>query len=165
MFETINPRQTVLITTRFEDDILGKEILKDDVTAIDWHMPTSAEPPLYAISLKKDQYSAELIRKSRCFVVNFIPYEMADKVEKIGVMIYGKHRDKFKDCGIEKEDADSIFCSRIKGALTWLECSLVNEFETGSNTIFIGQVQRVYHNSHGKKLFHLEGDKFTTTVD
>lgn len=165
MFETINPRQTVLVTTRFEDNILGKDILKDNVTAIDWHMPTSVDPPLYAISLKKDQYSSELIRKSKCFVVNFVGFEMADKVAKVGVQVYGKHRDKFRESGLKKEDADSIDCCRVAEALTWLECTLVNEFETGSNSIFIGQVQRVYHNKHGKKLFHVERDKFTTTVD
>jgi len=165
MFETINPRQTVLVTSRYEDNILGKDILKDNVTAIDWHMPTSTDPPLYAISLKKNQYSAELIRKSRCFVINFMPFEMAEKVAKIGVMVYGKHTDKFKNSGLQKEEADSIDCCRIKEALTWLECKLVNEFETGSNVIFLGQIQNVIHNRYGKKLFHLEGDKFTTTID
>jgi len=165
MFETLNPRQTVLVTTRYEDNIMGKEILKDNVTAIDWHMPTSTEPPLYAISLKKDQYSAELIRKSRCFVINFLPFDMAEKAAKVGVQVYGKHRNKFNEAGLEKEDADSIDCCKIKGALTWLECKLVNEFETGTNSIFVGQVQRVYHNAYGKKLFHVGGDKFTTTID
>ncbi|MBW2992184.1 flavin reductase family protein [Candidatus Woesearchaeota archaeon] len=165
MFETINPRQTVLITTRYEDNILGKDVLKDNVTAIDWHMPTSVEPPLYAISLKKDQYSAELIRKSRCFVVNFVSFEMKAKVAKIGVQVYGKHRDKFKEAGLEKEDSDSVDCCRVKDALTWLECGLVNEFSTGSNVIFVGKVQGVVHNKVGKKLFHIEGDRFTTTED
>lgn len=165
MFETINPRQTILVTSRYEDKILGKDVLKDNVTVIDWHMPTSTDPPLYAISLKKDQYSAELIRKSRCFVVNFVPFEMAEKVAKIGVMVYGRHRDKFEEAGLEKEDADSVFCSRIKDALTWLECNLVNDFETGSHVIFVGQVQRVIHNRYGKKLFHIEGNKFTTTIN
>lgn len=164
MFETINPRQTVLITTRYEDNILGKDVLKDNVTVADWHMPTSIDPPLYAISLRKDQYSTELIRGSRCFVVNFVGVEMKDKVVKVGTIPHGEHIDKFEESGLEKEDADSVFCSRVKGALTWLECSLVNEFETGSHVIFVGQVQRVYHNKHGKKLFHVEGDKFTTTV-
>ena len=45
------------------------------------------------------------------------------------------------------------------------ECKLVNEFETGSNVIFVGKIQNVIHNKYGKKLFHIEGDKFTTTVD
>jgi len=164
MWETINPRQTVLVTSRYEDNILGKDVLKDNITAIDWHMPTSTHPPLYAISLKKEQYSTELIRKSRCFVVNLVPFEMAAKAAKIGVMVYGKHTDKFRNAGLEKEDADSVDCCRIKGALTWLECSVINEFETGSNVIFVGKVQNVIHNKTGKKLFHIEGDKFTTTI-
>ena len=96
MFETLNPRETVLITTRFEDNILGKDVLKDNVTAIDWHMPTSTDPPLYAISLRKDQYTAELIRKSKCFVVNVVGIEMAEKVAAIGAMLHGKHKDKIK---------------------------------------------------------------------
>lgn len=165
MFETLNPRETVLVTSRYEDNVLGKDVLKDNVTAIDWHMPTSTEPPMYAISLRKDQYTAELIRKSECFVVNVVGFDMADKVAKIGFMLHGKHKDKIKESGLVVEDAESVDCFRIKDALTHLECRLVNEFETGDNVIFVGKITRVYHNKGGKKLFHLEGDRFTTTED
>lgn len=57
-----NPRQTVLVTCRDKDNII----------TLDWHTPLSFYPMMYAISVGKTRYSLELIRKSKCSVVNFI---------------------------------------------------------------------------------------------
>ena len=164
MIQIAAPRQTVLITCRSHIKVLTKEVVKDNIITIDWHMPTSFNPELYAISIGKTRFSMELIRKSRAFVVNFMPYSLKDKVLMCG-RVSGKHVDKFKETGLTKAEAEKLDCPRIKEALAWLECEVINEIETGDHIIFIGKVVKSELMKKDKRVFHIEGDNFTTTLD
>jgi len=164
MSSITNPRQTVLITSREEMTILGKEQAKDNVFTIDWHMPTSFKPLLYAISVGKSRFTCEMIKKSKVFVVNFIPLSLKKEALFCG-RHSGEHIDKFRETGLTKEEADSIDCPRIKEAAAYLECEVINEIETGDHVIFIGKAVNSGHKRDEKRLFHLTKDGFTTTVD
>ncbi len=156
------PRQVVLITTRAKIDVLGKEIEKDNIITIDWHMPVSFKPPLYAISIGKARLSHEMLRKSECFVVNFMPYSLKDKVLFCG-RNSGKLIDKFKETGFTKKEASTIDCSVIKQSLAHIECSVLSELDAGDHTIFIGKVLKTQETKKGKRVFHTKEDNFTTT--
>lgn len=164
MFDSINPRQTIAVTTRAETTVLGKTDERDNILLLDWHMPVSINPQMYAIAVRNDHHTVEMIRASGSFVVNFLPIEMKDKMLLCGRMS-GRHVDKFRHAGLMKEDAESIDGVRIKGALSYLECKVEKEVEIGDHVIFIGHVLLTYHDKEGKKMFHVAGDKFTTTVD
>jgi flavin reductase (DIM6/NTAB) family NADH-FMN oxidoreductase RutF len=150
----VNPRQTVLVTCRSGD--------KDNIIALDWHMPTSFSPELYCISIGKTRFSHRLVSESKVFVVNFMPYELRKKVLYCG-RSSGRNVDKFKSTGLEKEEASAINCPRIKQALAFLECRVVKEVDTGDHTIFVGEVVNSWERKKGKRIFHLGGDEFTTT--
>jgi len=161
-FLNANPRQTVLITTRAKVDILGKETEKDNIVAIDWHMPVSFKPKLYAISIGKTRLSYHMLRSSECFVVNFMPYSLKDKVLFCG-RNSGKILDKFKETGFAKTEAQTIDCPIIKQSLAYLECSILSELDAGDHTIFIGKVLKSEEIKKDKRLYHTEEDSFTTT--
>lgn len=164
MFETLNPRETIAVTTRAETTIMGKTETRDNILVLDWHTPVSISPPMYAIAIKNDQHTIEMLRKSGSFVINTIPIEMKDQIILCG-QVSGKHTDKFKHSGLLKEEAESIEGVRIKDCISYLECRVQQEIPIGDHTIFIGEVLLTYHNKTGKKLFHVKGDKFTTTID
>ncbi|MFQ6010016.1 MAG: flavin reductase family protein [Candidatus Aenigmatarchaeota archaeon] len=149
-----NPRQVVLITSRWKG--------KDNVMTADWHMPLSFGPMMYAVAIGKTRYSLELIRKSGCFVVNFIPKEMEKQAVYCGYHT-GKDKDKFKASGLGKEESESIDCPRIKGALACLECKVEEEKEVGDHILFIVSVSATKFVKRGLRLFHLWGKNFTTT--
>jgi len=165
MREVVNPRQVILITSRARivPKFKAKEEEKDNIMTAAWHMPVSFEPPLYAISVGKKRYSLELIRKSKSFVVNFMPYSMKKEVLLAG-RTTGVHLDKFEKIGLGKEDAETIDCCRIKEALACLECEVEQEIEAGDHIIFIGRVLKVIKNKGGKRIYQIRGDKFTTTA-
>ena len=71
--------------------------------------------------------------------------------------------DKFKETGLEKEETDRIDCCRIKKALAYLECHVVNEIEAGDHVIIIGKVLNIGKNKEGKRVYQVKGDTFTTT--
>jgi len=165
MRDVVNPRQVVLITARARvvPKFKTKEEEKDNVFTVAWHMPVSFTPPIYAISVGKKRYSLELIKKGKSFVVNFMPYTMVKQVLECG-RTSGEHADKFTGIGLEKEDAETIDCCRLKDALAYLECDVEQEIEAGDHIIFIGRVLKVGKNKGGKRIYQVRGDKFTTTA-
>jgi flavin reductase (DIM6/NTAB) family NADH-FMN oxidoreductase RutF len=139
--------------------MMGKKVLKDNLITIDWHMPVSIQPALYAISVGKSRFSCELIQNSRCFVVNFMPYALKDKVWFCGSRT-GKHIDKFKEAGLNKEESDSVDCPRVAQACAHLECEVVNSVEAGDHIIYVGRILREVPKADAPRLFHVSEAKF-----
>ena len=151
----ISPRQVVLVTARVL--INGKEI--DNIIPIAWHSPLSFGPEMYGIVIGKTRYSCELIRKAGSFVINFISAEYKDDALFCGTHS-GRNVDKFAETAFEKEDAEVVDCARIKQALGFLECEIVNEVDVGDHVLFVGRVVNKGFKAEGKRLFHLGGDRF-----
>lgn len=149
-----NPLQTILLTSRASG--------KDNVMTLDWHMPLSFQPMMYAVSIGKTRFSLNLIRKSKIFVINFMSKDFEKEILYCG-RHSGKNFDKFKETGLEKEKAKKINCPRIKQALGYLECKVEKEIEVGDHVLFIARVIHAELKKQDKRLFHLFADKFTTT--
>lgn len=163
MTEITAPTQTVLVSCRGRASVMGKEMEKDNIITIDWHMPVSFTPELYAISVGKTRFSLNLIRNSGVFVVNFMPFELKDKLLLCGTR-HGEHIDKFKEAGLTKEESAKIDCPRIKEALACIECEVINEIDAGDHIVFIGKVVSSELKKKGKRIFHITDHDFTTTI-
>ncbi|MBW2974843.1 flavin reductase family protein [Candidatus Woesearchaeota archaeon] len=155
MSKLTDPRQVVLVTCREEIEILGKNQVKDNIITIAWHMPVSFSPNLYAISVGKTRFSCEMIRKSKAFVVNFVPVELEKAALTCGTKS-GRYADKFKEAGLGKEESESIDCPVIKEALGHMECEVINEVDAGDHIIFIGRVLNSELKKAGKRLMQKE---------
>ncbi len=160
MSELTNPRQTILVTSRNMEE--GKE--KDNIITLDWHMPCSFSPLLYAISIGKTRYSCHMVQQSKCFCVNFLPKTLEKETLLCGRRS-GQHFDKYHEANLSKEECEKIHCSRIKEAAGFMECEVINEIEAGDHMIFVGKVLASGQTKNEKRLFHITGDKFTTTLE
>lgn len=161
MLDITIPRETVLLTSRGKMMYFGKEIIKDNITAIDWHMPVSEQ--YIAISLHKDSLTATLIRESKVFVMNFISVDFAEKVKQMG-SISGKVADKFSRFEIMKEEAEGVDCCRVKNALAYIACLVVQQVVIENYILVIGKGIVSRELVHGaKRLFHVKENEFTTT--
>ncbi|MBW2992079.1 flavin reductase family protein [Candidatus Woesearchaeota archaeon] len=147
------PRQVILVTSRDKG--------KDNVMTLSWHSPASFNPELYTIYVGKTRYSYEMIKNSKCFCVNFISKDDSELALTAGRKS-GRDVDKFKE--IEKEECKEIDCPRVKKALAYMECKLIDEFEAGDHAVFVGKVVKKEEVKRGGRLFQVEGDKFTTTL-
>ena len=144
-----------------ELDAVDQDILTNEIQmAIDEYF----DPNLYAISVGKTRFSAELIRKSKVFAVNFMPYKLKEKALFCETHT-GRHMDKFEETGLTKEESEKIDCPLIKEALAYMECEVVNEFETGDHIIFVGKIIDAKSRKAGKRLFQKDHTTFTTTVN
>lgn len=159
-----NPTQTALVTCRGKAVVLGRNVKKDNIITVDWYMPISFEPSLYAVAIGRKRFSQEIIHSSAVFCINFVPYELSEQARFCGTN-RGELLDKFAATKLTSVQCSKIDCPRIGEALAYLECKVIKEFEVGDHILFIGQVVEAIETRKGKRLIHLDGDKFTTTVD
>jgi flavin reductase (DIM6/NTAB) family NADH-FMN oxidoreductase RutF len=150
-----NPKQTILVSCRNETK--GK----DNIIAVDWHMPLSKDPQLYAISIGKSRYSLDIIRESQCFVVNYMSIEQKDQVNFCG-MHSGMHVDKFKECGFTKAESNTIDCPKIEEAAANLECEIIQEVDTGDHILFVARVTNSNENNSVPRIMHIGNAEFKT---
>ncbi len=159
-----NPRQTVLITCRGQFDVAGKLEEKDDVVPLSWHSPSSSHPPMYSVFLNKSLMAVSIIRNSGCFVVNFVPFSLTNTIKK-AMSTSGEYLEKCDAIGVNEANCEKLVdCFKLKEALGWLECEVVEEKECGDHVMFVGKVLFSQLDRDDKRPFHLEGDKFTTTL-
>ncbi len=159
----VNPRQTIVVTTRGEVELFGKSVKKDNAFTLTWHSPLSYDPFLYGISVHPRRFSFKLLKKSKVFVVNFMAHQYRDDVLLFGSES-GLSVDKFAKSKFTKEEAEHIDCCRIKEASAWLECEIIDSVEVGDHVFFIGKVIFSKVNDDKKRLFYLGGGRFTSTI-
>ncbi|MFH2028070.1 MAG: flavin reductase family protein [Nanoarchaeota archaeon] len=162
MSELTGPRQVILVSSRARPEIMGKEIERDNIITLAWHMPVSFEPQLYAIAIGKTRFSCKMIQESKAFVVNFIPKELEKQAMFCGTNS-GLHIDKFQKTRLTMEESETIDCPRIKEAIAYMECEVVDEIEAGDHMIFIGKVKNSNSKGIVNRLFQGNNKEFTTT--
>ena len=157
------PRQVIMVTSEAEVENMGRTQEKQNIFTLAWHIPLSFEPLMYGIAVGKERFSYKLIDKSKVFAVNFMSVEHEKQALFCG-RHPGQNIDKFKETGFTPIECDKIHCPRIKEALAWLECEVVEQVEVGDHYLIIGKVLGSGSSGKGKRLFSTK-DGFTTTID
>ena len=112
---------------------------KHNPITISWTMLTSIEPPMLAISVGKERYSASALRHSREFVLSLPSAHMSKDATFHGTKS-GRDLDKLAECGTKTQPASKIDSVLLTEAVANFECELVSEHETGDHIIFVGRV-------------------------
>jgi flavin reductase (DIM6/NTAB) family NADH-FMN oxidoreductase RutF len=129
------PMQAVLVTCTDETD-------KTNPITIAWHTPISSKPPLYGISVHPKRYSHNLIKQSKEFVINFVPYKLVEKVQFCGSHS-GRNVDKIKESGFTLAESEKIKTKYIKECFAHMECKLFKSIVLGDHTFFVGEVVNI----------------------
>jgi flavin reductase (DIM6/NTAB) family NADH-FMN oxidoreductase RutF len=127
----ITPGVVGLVTT----DYRGRQ----DVATLSWLAPVSREPPLVAIAVHPSTLSHDMIKRSGEFVVNIPNRDVINQVVTCG-RFSGNDLDKFDRTGLAMTEAAVVRAPLISQCIGHLECAVVNAFQPGDHTIYIGQV-------------------------
>lgn len=109
--------------------------------AAGWITRANASPPMLAIGINKNHYTAEGIMENKAFSVNFPSADMVEKVDYCG-LVSGRKEDK--------SGLFDIFYGRIRsapmiaGCPLCLECNLKDTIELPTNDLFIGEIAGAY---------------------
>jgi flavin reductase (DIM6/NTAB) family NADH-FMN oxidoreductase RutF len=124
-----------LITT---DGPMGPNIM-----SAEWTHHISYSPGLIAICINKtNKVSANNIKETKEFGVNICSTEQSKMATVAGVNS-GKDINKIealKELGFEFYTSKNIKTLMVKDAVVNIECKIVNTIDSGSHTMFIGEV-------------------------
>ncbi len=139
------PRQVVLITGRHQQS--------EALWPVDWHMPVSLEPPMYAFSCEASGHGARVVRNSGAFVVNFVGAEHESAILAAGATS-GDGREKRVALGLNAEECAFVDAPRLSIAQGWLECAVLDQQTWGSRVLVVGQVRHANSPGPVASLFH-----------
>ncbi|MCP4427267.1 MAG: flavin reductase family protein [Chloroflexi bacterium] len=96
----------------------------------------SPEPPLIMVTIDHRNYGHELLQQEgSVFAVNFLAHDQEVLSNRFA---WVKDEDRFA----EGEWGTAVTGAPIlKNALAWLDCTVHDSYEAGSNSIYIGRVQ------------------------
>ncbi len=98
----------------------------------------TAEPPRFAISCSKDNFSIDIIRKSGAFSISVLDkYSSAEIIGKFGYTSSGV-KDKFD--GIEYITGETGAPIILDECIAWFECEVEQEIVLDTHVIFIGRM-------------------------
>lgn len=122
----------------FRDISYGMYVVtsKDSGCIINTLTQITSENPIITISLNKDNYTNEVIKKENTFIVSII----SENVDKNIISTFGfqssKDVDKFKDFEYETINNTKV----LKDVIGYLVCEVINIVDCGTHDIFIGKV-------------------------
>ena len=104
-----------------------------------WIGIVSSTPPTIGVSLYKDRYSLELIRKNHEFTVNLPSAKHFREVDYCGLTT-GRKRNKFKDIGFTPLPSSVINTPIIQECPYNIECKVTREIELGDYILILGEI-------------------------
>jgi len=140
---------------------------RPNAMGVAWATRTSIEPSLLLISIDRRRYSHEGIQMHKEFVLNYPSEDQADGAWICGTKS-GRDGDKIKLAGLKLVESTVVKVPTIEGATAAFECKVVDQFETGDHTVFVGKVVGTSGNpdkpnhlyvSSKHKLFGMRGDE------
>lgn len=137
----------------------------DNFMPLSWHMPVSKSPFRYAVAIREENYSHQLVKKYREFALNFLNYTYYQTYADAGA-VHGDQVDKFALTGLTKKEAEFIQAPLIEEAYMIYECRLFDIQRFGDHDLFIADVLAVHSRQeefHQSTLFLGRGHYETTT--
>jgi len=145
-YRLLHPKVVFLLVTKHQN--------KTNVMTLAWSMPV--EYDTIAIAISRENYSYELLSKSKEFTLNVLPIEKLDIIWKAGTMS-GREIDKIKKLGIELEEGVKIKIPHIKIAMAFLECKIEKEIKTKNHSLIIAKIVHAWADEKVFKDTWLEG--------
>ena len=132
------PEQVVIGIARDADG-------KCNPIALGWTMITSAKPPMMAVAIGVGQYSLDVFRHAREFVVSFPSVSMEADMLYFGT-VSGRNVDKLAVRATATRRASEIDCVLLSDAVANFECVLESELRTGDHVLLVGRVVAAHVN-------------------
>ncbi len=110
-----------------------------NIITVVWSGIVSSTPPTIGISLYKERYSLELIRKTGEFTVNIACTDLVKETDYCGI-ISGRKTNKFSDTGLTPLPGAVVKSPIIEQCPYNMECKVVGEMELGDWILVLGEI-------------------------
>lgn len=115
----------------------------NNIMAAGWHTYISIEPPIYGVAIGKERYTHSLVKESNSFAINFLPYEKAEIIMRVG-SISGREQNKFEALGLPFDEGITISAPILKDAYIAYECKVIDQNTYGDHDWIVGEITECY---------------------
>lgn len=127
---------------------------KPNIITVAWAGTICSDPVMVSVSIRKERYSYDIIKKTGEFVINLVTKDLVYATDYCGVKS-GRDVDKFKEMKLTPIAVEGVAAPAIEQSPLCLACKVVEVKELGSHDMFIAQVVSVtvddkYMNADGK---------------
>lgn len=112
---------------------------KSNIITVAWTGIINTDKPMCYISIRKERYSHDIIKKTKEFVINLTNKDLVYATDWCGVKT-GAKVDKFKEMKLTKEKAKFVKCPLIKESPVSIECKVKEIKELGSHDMFMAEI-------------------------
>lgn len=116
--------------------------VENNFMPLSWHTPISKSPLRYAVCVRDENKSYELLHKNREFALNFLNFLYIEAYDKSGSNHGG---DKFSETNLTQKKAQSIKSTLIEEAYMIYECKVIDILNYGDHDIFIADVVLIHN--------------------
>ena len=110
-----------------------------NIITIAWTGILNTHPPMTYISVRPSRHSYGIIKESGEFAINLTPAALVKTADYCGIYT-GKKVDKFKKCGLTKQEASVVSCPIIEECPLTLECKVKEIVPLGTHDMFIAEI-------------------------
>jgi flavin reductase (DIM6/NTAB) family NADH-FMN oxidoreductase RutF len=134
-YQLLEPGPVIMVTTA-----LGK---KANIMTMSWHMMIEFVPPLVGIVMSDQNYSFNILKKTKECVINIPTVELISQVVGVGNTT-GSKTDKFKKFHFTPQAASIVKAPLIKECYANLESKVVDMHMAGKYNIFILEIVKAW---------------------
>ncbi|MGQ9586054.1 MAG: flavin reductase family protein [Anaerolineae bacterium] len=100
-----------------------------------WVSQVSFDPPLVMVAIGRERFCNRILRQGRKFVVNILSEDQAELAREFASDVPG---DRL--AGVPIVEPQMTGAPVLADALAYLDCQVVEAFDPGDHTLFVGQV-------------------------
>lgn len=115
---------------------------KPNIMTAAWGGVCCSEPPCIAVSLRKATYTYHNIMERKAFTINIPSEDFSRETDYIG-MGSGRTIDKFHDTRLTPVGSKLVDAPYVQEFPLVIECRLLESFELGLHTQFVGEIMDV----------------------
>lgn len=130
----LNPVPAVMVSC-------GDDKVQNIIT-IAWTGIINSDPPMTYVSVRKERYSHDIIKRTGEFVINLTTEKLAFATDYCGVRS-GRDVDKFAEQKLTAEKSKVVGCPSIGQSPVNIECRVTEVKELGSHDMFIAEIVSV----------------------
>lgn len=147
----LEPGPIILLSSQWKN--------KFNIMTMGWHMIMEEDPSLIGCYIWTQDYTREMIRKSKECVINIPTVDIASKVVQIG-NCHGNKLDKFTEFKLTPVKASKVNAPLIKECFANFECKLIDDSLIKKYSLFIFKVVKAHVANSPKfpKTIHYRGD-------
>ncbi len=142
MFKTYD---TLEQATHAQPRVTALLACQENLMPASWHMPISKSPFRYAVAVREENYTHDLIKTNGSFTLNFLPFEHHNTVDLMG-KVHGNSENKFALSQLKKEGVDVNGNLLLSASDFIYECDVCDTYKNGDHTIFIADVVKIHVN-------------------